>query len=421
MGSTSTEDRRSSARSTLSTREMYDLSKSPVPMKRSYMFDFAKSPFHRQGSSVLTNASDYSRQHYAPAGVGAQDTHLDDGNMPSMRHSASSGTFHHDADILWEKRVALDCVGAVRSSEQEYGYHVFELLAYGTADGDDDDDGSRGGGGGSIPGGRGGNVQNQQQIVDRLILRAGSSDDMNDWMFQFYRSLSTFAERVVNSVRSKDDSAVRAGRHNLGGGRPDSPMHQRPTGGGVANKGQSSFASSPITVGESSSFGGGGGGFVGSLSHGHGRNALYRRQVRDGVNKKRSSSCDASSVVVSPLHTPAGTPVGGSPILMDSRKKEPSNMIQYDPSRMKDRVELPSLKDLRGRGREGEASDGACSRVIPAAVPAAEDQQVSSIDGQQTAMWVVICYIRMGESSFSQSLQMIVMWIYPGYGMRFLA
>ena len=242
-------------------------------------------------------------------------------------------------------------------------------------------------------------------------------------------------ERVVNSVRSKDDSAVCVGRHsNLGGGRPDSPLNQRPPGGGGGGannsamqspfvaKGQSSFASSPITVGESYSFRGrGGGGFVGSLSHGHGRNALYRRQVRDGVNKKRSSSCDASSVVVSPLHTPAGTPVGGSPILMDSRKKEPSNMIQYDPSRMKDRVELPSLKDLRGRGREGEASDGACSRVIPAAVPAAEDQQVSSIDGQQTAMWVVICYIRMGESSFSQSLQMIVMWIYPGYGMRFLA
>mmetsp|Transcript_28929 Transcript_28929/g.69732 ORF Transcript_28929/g.69732 Transcript_28929/m.69732 type:complete len:96 (+) Transcript_28929:341-628(+) len=62
-----------------------------------------------------------------------------------------------------------------------------------------------------------------------------------------------------------------------------------------------------------------------------------------------------------------------SPVLSDAARKEP-NMIRYDPSTMRDMVELPSLEDLRG-GLEEEAS-AAESRVIPAACREAEDQQV---------------------------------------------
>ena len=55
-----------------------------------------------------------------------------------MHHTNSVGTFNNDAGILWEKRVALDCVGAVRSSEQEHGIHTFEFFAYGCGGPDDD-------------------------------------------------------------------------------------------------------------------------------------------------------------------------------------------------------------------------------------------------------------------------------------------
>ena len=66
----------------LSTHEMYDLS----------LFDFTKPPFHRQGGSVLTNASDYSRQHTASP-AGAQDKHIyDDGHTPG---NAAFGVVRH--------------------------------------------------------------------------------------------------------------------------------------------------------------------------------------------------------------------------------------------------------------------------------------------------------------------------------------
>ena len=159
-----------------------------------------------------------------------------------MHHSNSTSTFHQDAEILWEKRVAMDCVDAVRSSEQEHGHNAFELLAYGsddrTGDNEQSDASTR-----DSSGGGGGQYQ-KQEIIDRLILRAGSSDDMNTWiLFQFYRSMTSFMEQIVNSVRSGDrDSARRADL--LGIIQPDSPGLRRLHG---ASAGKGSLLSPFVT------------------------------------------------------------------------------------------------------------------------------------------------------------------------------
>ena len=39
-------------------------------------------------------------------------------------------------------------------------------------------------------------------MADRLILRAGSKEDMNEWLFQFHRSLASFMKQIVNMVGS---------------------------------------------------------------------------------------------------------------------------------------------------------------------------------------------------------------------------
>jgi len=325
------------------------LSKSPMPMKKSDMF-FA-SPFHRQGSSVITGTSSFNSQNDA---VGRRSPSSNNNNI--LHHSQSTSTFNHDADILWEKRVALDCVGAVRSSGQEYGENAFELLAYGSDERDNDIYGLRCEEDTTI-----GGPSRKNEIIDRLVLRASSVDDRNGWMFQFHRSLTSFVmQQFVNSVRTGSDAG--------GGGTrsrplsPHSPAHQHlriASGGSVSpfitgSGKQQSFATSPSG---NASFGGGSAfspHIVGSLSHGHGRNALYRRQVRDG----RTSSIGSAA---SPMHTPTGTPAGGSSPASErggagkDKPLVPSSltMIPSDSSKLQNKVELPSLRGLRD-GKEND-------------------------------------------------------------------
>ena len=101
---------------------------------------------------------------------------------------------------------------------------------------------------------------------------------------------------------------------------------------------KSSYASSATAGG--SSFGGSNfsPNVVGSLSHGHGRNALFRRQVRDGTTTEAS-----------PLSTPAGSPL--DPSLLKKKPQIPSlstsDTIQSNPSKGHGKKELSTLKDLR--------------------------------------------------------------------------
>ncbi|KAL7465672.1 hypothetical protein ACHAXS_005981 [Conticribra weissflogii] len=272
----------------VSQRDFYDLSMSPMPRKKSGLFEMTNSPYQKSASTL------------SGGGAACQ------GNSPVLRHSGSTATFHHDADILWEKRVALDCVGAVRSSELEYGKHAFELLAYGFDErikGDDHSDAS------TLTNGIGVSMNRQQEVVDRLILRAGSSDDMNTWLFEFHQALFSFMKQLVNSVKNGDSigKGNRAGKINHLGlrHRSDSPIfhnHNRhiqfPTNGskGPTNSLIVKQSSSPMSESFGASLGT-------SLSHGHGRNALYRRHIRDNL---------AGNVYLSPVSTPGGTPGGGS-------------------------------------------------------------------------------------------------------------
>eukprot|EP00956_Cyclotella_meneghiniana_P004197 scaffold5160_cov66-Cyclotella_meneghiniana.AAC.6 len=245
-----------------SRQDLTDLSKSPMPYKKSDIFEYAN---FRSGST------------------------LSETSITPLHHSHSTNTFNFDdPDILWEKRVALDCVGAVRSSEQDHGDHAFELLAFGM-DGRTDEMSN------SLSG------RSQNEVVDRLVLRAGTSDDMNNWLFQFHRSLSSYMQRMVQ-------------QHN--NHRPNSPLlHSRlPTpinGGSKARQ-----SSSPTTT----SFGGSlnNASIPGSLSHGHGRNAMYRRQVRDNKDE---------SLLISPVSTPGG---GSSPV--DPTKSRLAQTLQKMPS-----------------------------------------------------------------------------------------
>jgi serine/threonine protein phosphatase PrpC len=85
------------------------------------------------------------------------------GNLSALN---GNGANSHQ-NVIWEKRVTLDQVGAVRSAEFEYGKFAFELLA---------EDG------------------------DRLILRANDSDDLNEWLFQFHRSLASLMKNFVDAM-----------------------------------------------------------------------------------------------------------------------------------------------------------------------------------------------------------------------------
>lgn len=234
-----------------SRQNLNDLSKSPMPYKKSDIFEYASK---RSGSNLSETST-------------------------PLHHSHSTNTFNFDSDILWEKRVALDCVGAVRSSEQDHGDHAFELLAFGMDGRTDEMSDSC-------------SAKSQNEIVDRLILRAGGSDDMNNWMFQFHRSLASYMQRMVQQHSSH---------------RPDSPlMHRRlPTPiHGSKGMGLSPFGTRQSSSPTTNSFGGSltTSNIPGSLSHGHGRNALYRRQIRDHKD---------DTLLISPVSTPGG---GSSPV-----------------------------------------------------------------------------------------------------------
>lgn len=93
--------------------------------------------------------------------------------------SNSSGINNNVENVIWEKRVALDCVGSARSAEDEYGENSFILLT-------PPDD----------------NLTGAQQELqqDCLILKANSTIEMQEWLFQFHRSLASLVREVVNNL-----------------------------------------------------------------------------------------------------------------------------------------------------------------------------------------------------------------------------
>lgn len=340
----------------MSNHDMHDLSKSPMPMKKAdyYMEQGQQArvnPFSRQGSSVTTRLTSSST-----IGDTGREHSGSSNNVGKLYHSNSTLTFNHDAEIMWEKRVSLDCVGAVRSSKQDND-HVFELLAFGI----EDRDAMSAEGGVSLRPSI--DRQDSNEIVDRLILRASGTDEMNAWMFELYRalrdrSMESFMQQV-NSLKGSsrpsgfDDSSIHdisrcntSPRDSIR--RRLAPLHSQgssvlgpTTSPSIFTK--SSYASSATAGG--SSFGGSNfsPNVVGSLSHGHGRNALFRRQVRDGTTSEAS-----------PLSTPGGSPL--DPSLMKKKPQIPplstTDTIQSDPSKGQGKRELSTFIDLREKDRQ---------------------------------------------------------------------
>ncbi|KAL7579364.1 hypothetical protein ACA910_014037 [Epithemia clementina (nom. ined.)] len=94
---------------------------------------------------------------------------------------------HDDPGHLWEKRVEVQSIGAVRSAETEYGPHCFALLSPP-----------------SYTGGDGKDLTTDEIVIsieladDKLILRARNAKEMDEWLFQFHRSIAVFVRRLIS-------------------------------------------------------------------------------------------------------------------------------------------------------------------------------------------------------------------------------
>lgn len=142
---------------------------------------------------------------------------------------------------IWEKRVELDGVGAVRSAEMEFGINSFELAA---ADEDSD---------------------------DKLVLRARNSTEMNEWLFQFHRSIATFVMNIMDHVGSVPRSNIGDLHHPSKGYQPLAALEASPDRPPASVSFSPQFQKYLTTA-------------TLSLSHGHGRSALHRRRV-DGLTR----------------------------------------------------------------------------------------------------------------------------------------
>ena len=178
---------------------------------------------------------------------------------PFMTTTKSSSSLF-DPEIMWEKRVALDCVGAVRSAENEYGKWSFVLLT--------PDD------------------TNSTEDQDCLVLRSGSIEETQEWLFQIHRSLASIVREMVFQHPTGGALLPPEVHYSLVG----MPIQNEPNGKKVILPNQTSIPYSPRTLSGSPCI-------HNSLSHGHGRNDMHRRRVREKVNigvRSRSSSFDSS-------------------------------------------------------------------------------------------------------------------------------
>ena len=118
--------------------------------------------------------------------------------MLSTREKNGGGSFCNDPNVYWEKRVALNMVGAVRSS-QDFGECAFELIAInsGSRTGADEDNDNNGDGDGN-------ERDRELDQVDRLVLRASKADDMSLWIFEIHKSFVKLMKQLAAVVGSHD-------------------------------------------------------------------------------------------------------------------------------------------------------------------------------------------------------------------------
>jgi hypothetical protein len=227
-----------------------------------------------------------------------QTTLADSPVMPEFTVSSE------DNHYLWEKRVALECVGAVRSAEMEHGPNSFELSAV--------DDEGRGGDG------------------DKLVLRARNQEEMNEWLFQFHRAIATFVMDIMDHVapvaalgdlhHPKFTATVVPG--SAGSvetpNSEASPIRSATLATAFSPRFQKMIRMSPTTTP--------------SLSHGHGRSSMHRRRRVDDV---ATTPTGARSLPSQASYSPDGStssasfpfPMLGQDALLPDQQLRPSRFL----------------------------------------------------------------------------------------------
>jgi serine/threonine protein phosphatase PrpC len=213
-------------------------------------------------------------------------------------------TFHHlnsnssgDSGSMWEKRVFLDCVAAVRSAEQEHGKNSFELVA--VRDDEEEEHGDN----------------------NKLVLQAQNSEEMNEWLFQFHRSLASFMMKLL-----QDPKGGYLDAHNptflQQPWTVETPPNPRP----LITFSPRFQNTPPITT---------------TLSHGHGRNARHRR--RFDLRAKTNFDDGTSSLSSTPDSVRSS---GGSPLPFAFRDT-PGDHLRSSPTRSPERFWIPPRPDPR--------------------------------------------------------------------------
>lgn len=198
------------------------------------------------------------------AETGAATVHRNSSELSKSPMTRNRNVWNPDSDkiqivssSIWEKRVALDCVAAVRSAEREYGPNSFELQ--GVA-----------------------HNEVRDSSADTLVLRAQDQQSMKEWIFQFHRSLASFVRNVMDVVGCSN--AYLYSDHSM-------TTTLRPFVDTLANDDQQfrrRWSQSPY-LSQPSSFGK-------TLSHGHGRVNALRRKHSSPVTKS-----DESESILGPL------------------------------------------------------------------------------------------------------------------------
>jgi serine/threonine protein phosphatase PrpC len=233
----------------------------------------------------------------------AQDLSKSPMIRPGMLHHHtldSSGVSSADLDTpcIWEKRVFMDCVGGVRTAEQQFGNNSFELQAM-------DDDGY------------------DQNLIKTLVLRAQNSIEMKEWIFQFHRSLASFMRSIIDVVGSTSTSGAFLDIHHpstmLSSSHSSrhlssSNLIARDRIGSIPQSSSEKHLHRLISTSPS---------LQQNLSHGHGRTTLKRR-----MDIKKTPSDGGASLSSTP-DTGDNSDYSHPPFAF--REPSPSNMILLSP------------------------------------------------------------------------------------------
>jgi len=229
--------------------------------------DLPEAQEERKRKQVPHTSSDYSKSPSTPPSSRRARDSLSKSPLPRMnpimprkpswsdtRMTPSFEMTLEEEAPIWEKRVALENVGTVRTTEEDYGENSFVLEAA-------DEDSSLG---------------------DYLVLRASSPTEMNEWLFKFHSALSSVMKRMINSVCDSQEGGKKMFDNNRVG-----TMH--PTASPIWYAQHHRKLDSQTTTRSISPSN-----FM-PLSHGHGRNGLNRLRTKVLLQTRQSSSSSIDS------------------------------------------------------------------------------------------------------------------------------